>query len=93
MDSLYSDEGVPDNWEKKERLLLYRNPCYILRKRMDGAIKAIEQIIEHIDETGEVPAPIGDIVEGGKIDIPEDIGSHSIEEQLAAVGGKLMQSI
>lgn len=87
-DSLYSDEGVPDNWEKKERLLLYRNPCYILRKRMDGAIKAIEQIIEHIDETGEVPAPIGDIVEGGKIDIPEDIGSHSIEEQLAAVGGE-----
>lgn len=87
-DSLYSEEGIPDNWQKKERLLLYRNPCYILRKRMDGALKAIEQIIEHVDETGEVPAPIGDIVEGGKIDIPEDVGSPSIEEQLAAVGGE-----
>ena len=86
--SLYAEEGIPDNWQKKERLLLYRNPCYILRKRMDGALKAIEQIIEHVEETGEVPAPIGDIVEGGKIDIPEDTGEASIEEQLAAVGGE-----
>lgn len=87
-ESLYSEEGVMDNWQKKERLLLYRNPCYILRKRMDGTLKAIEQIIEHVGETGEVPAPIGDIVEGGKIDIPEDTGTPSIQEQLAAVGGE-----
>ena len=87
-ESLYSEDGVIDGWQKKERMLLYRNPCYILRKRMDGTLKAIEQIIEHVGETGEVPAPIGDIVEGGKIDIPEDTGTPSIEEQLAAVGGE-----
>ncbi|MFQ8601329.1 MAG: hypothetical protein ACLSAP_12605, partial [Oscillospiraceae bacterium] len=87
-ESLYSEDGVPESWQKKERLLLYRNPCYILRKRMDGALKAIEQIIEHTDEAGEIPAPIGDIVEGGKIDIPEDTGEVSIEERLAAVGGE-----
>lgn len=87
-ESLYSEDGIPDNWQKKERLLLYRNPCYILRKRMDGSLKAIEQIIEHVDNTGEVPAPISDIVEGGKIAIPEDAGILSIEEQLAAVGGE-----
>ena len=87
-ESLYSEDGVIDGWQKKERMLLYRNPCYILRKRMDGTLKAIEQIIEHVGETGEVPAPIGDIVEGGKIDIPEDAGTPSIEEQLAAVGGE-----
>lgn len=87
-ESIYAENGIPENWQKKERLLLYRNPCYILRKRMDGALKAIEQIIEHVEETGEVPAPIGDIVEGGKIDIPEDTGEFSIEEQLAAVGGE-----
>lgn len=87
-ESLYSEEGVIDGWQKKERMLLYRNPCYILRKRTDGTLKAIEQIIEHVAETGEVPAPIGDIVEGGKIDIPEETGTPSIEEQLAAVGGE-----
>ena len=87
-ESIYSEEGIPDDWQKKERLLMYRNPCYILRKRMDGALKAIEQIIEHVEETGEVPAPITDIVEGGKIDIPEDTGEPPIEEQLASVGGE-----
>ena len=87
-ESIYAEDGIPDNWQEKERLLLYRNPCYILRKRMDGALKAIEQIIEHVEETGEVPAPLGDIVEGGKIDIPEETREVSIEEQLAAVGGE-----
>lgn len=87
-ESLYSEDGLIEGWQKKERLLLYRNPCYILRKRMDGTIKALDQIIKHVSETGEVPAPIGDIVEGGKIDIPEDVGILSIEEQLAAVGGE-----
>lgn len=87
-ESIYAKDGIPDSWQKKEKILLYRNPCYILRKRMDGALKAIEQIIEHVEKTGEVPATIGDIVEGGKIDIPEDTGEVSIEEQLAAVGGE-----
>ena len=87
-ESIYTEDDIPDNWQEKEKLLLYRNPCYILRKRMDGTLKAIEQIIEHVEKTGEVPAPIGDIVEGGKIDIPEDTGEISIEEQLAAVGGE-----
>ena len=48
-ESIYAEDGIPDSWQKKERFLLYRNPCYILRKRMDGALKAIEQIIEHVE--------------------------------------------
>ncbi len=90
-ESLYSEDDFIDGWQKKERLILYRNPSYILRKRIDGTIKAIDQIIEHVSETGKVPAPIGDIVEGGKIDIPEDLGVISIEEQLAAVGGESVE--
>ncbi|MGI5885263.1 MAG: AAA domain-containing protein [Candidatus Spyradocola sp.] len=87
-ESLYAEDGVPDDWQKKDRFLLYRNPCYILRKRMDGAQKAIAQIIEHIEATGEVPAPILDLVEGGKLEIPEDTEPASIEERLASVGGE-----
>ena len=87
-ESLYSDNGVPADWQAKERLLLYQNPCFILRHRMDGTSKAIEQIIDHVDETGEVPAPIGDIVAGGKIAISENTEETSVEEQLAAVGGE-----
>ena len=87
-ESLFSDSGVPANWNKTNRFLLYLEPCYILRKRLDGTLKAIEQIIENVKDTGEIPAPIHDIVSGGKIEIPEDTGEESIEEQLAAVGGE-----
>lgn len=87
-DSIYSEDGIPDGWQKRDRLLLYQSPCYILRKRMDGTVKAIEQIIENIEEIGFVPNPIYDIVEGGKIDIPEDTRAVSVEEQLAEVGGE-----
>ena len=87
-ESIYSETGIPESWDKKERLLLYRNPCYILRKRMDGTLKAIEQILDHVNETGDVPLPISDIVDGGKVDIQEDTTEESIEEQLASVGGE-----
>ncbi len=87
-DSYFSESGMPENWSNTNRLLLYVEPCYILRKRLDGTVKAIGKIIENIKETGEVPKPIRDIVIGGKIDIPKSIGEESIEEQLAAVGGE-----
>lgn len=87
-EGFYSDHGVPEKWEDKERLLLYSNPSFILRKRMDGSIKAIEQIIENVEQTGEVPNPIRDLVEGGKITIADEVHLLSIEEQLAAVGGE-----
>lgn len=87
-DSLYSPAGIPSNWQAQARLLLYTDPCYILRRRLDGTPKAIERIIAHIQDTGFVPAPIGDIVSGGRVELPEDTGIQSLEEQLAAVGGE-----
>ena len=86
-DSTYSSNGIPANWEKSSRLLLYWNPCLIVRKRLDGTLKAIEQIIENVQQTGDVPGPIRDIVSGGTLDIPEE-PEESIEGQLAAVGGE-----
>lgn len=87
-DSVFSDRGIPEEWNKKNRLLLYLEPCYLVRKRLDGTPKAIEKIIENIKQIGFVPAPIIDIVNGGKINLPEDDKEKSIEEQLAAVGGE-----
>lgn len=87
-DSVYSEKDIPDNWERNNKFLLYRNPCYIFRKRLDGTVKAIGQIIENIESTGYVPPAISDLVEGGKINIPKEDDEISIEEQLAAVGGE-----
>ena len=87
-ESLFSDGSIPDNWKKENRLLMALEPHFIFRKRLDGTLKAIELIIENINETGEIPAPIGDIVSGGMIEVPEDTGEQTVEEQLAAVGGE-----
>lgn len=90
-ESIFSESGIPVNWSNNNRLLLYMEPCYIVRKRLNGTLKAIEQIIENVKEHGEIPAPIGDIVSGGRIEIPEDKGEKSIEEQLAAIGGESIE--
>lgn len=87
-DSIFSENGIPEGWDRQNRFLLYLSPCYIVRNRLDGTPKAIEKIIENIQQTAFVPAPIVDIVSGGKIDLPEDCGEESVEEQLAAVGGE-----
>ena len=70
------------------RLTMSVSPCFILRKRLDGTVKAIEQIIQNIRDTNEVPEPIREIVSGGKISVSDDSGELSIEEQLASVGGE-----
>lgn len=66
---------------------MYRDPCYIFRKRLDGTLKAIENIIQNIEETDFIPAPIIDIVKGGTIDLPDET-EESLEERLASVGGE-----
>lgn len=87
-DSLFVEGTIPEQWKDHARLLLVTEPCIIVRKRLDGTLKAIEQIIENIQDTGEIPAPIHDIVSGGIIEVPEDVGEPTIEEQLAEVGGE-----
>lgn len=87
-DSCFSEHGIPENWKSSSRLLLHMDPVYIMRKRLDGTVKAIEQIIENVSETGYVPEPIREIVSGGKVELPDDIEEDSLEEQLAAVGGE-----
>lgn len=87
-DSKFSEFGIPEKWMSESRFLLYMDPCYIMRKRIDSTLKAIEQIVENIQETGHIPDPIVDIASGGKIDIPKNIEEETLEEQLAALGGE-----
>ena len=86
--SLFSEHPIAFGEKTHNRLLLYLYPCFIVRKRLDGTLKAIERIIEDVQKTGNVPKPIRDIVSGGTIDIPEDIDEVCVEERLAAVGGE-----
>lgn len=81
-DELYNHQG------QASRLTMTMEPFLILRKRRDGTIKAIQQIIENIQQTSFVPAHIQDIVSGGQIEVSDDDHEVTIEEQLAAVGGE-----
>ena len=90
-DSVYSDVGIPEEWEKTGRLLMMIQPCLIVRKRLNGTLKAVEKIIEDVSGNSHIPAPIKDIVSGGTIDIPEPSGEESVEEQLASVGGESVE--
>ena len=87
-ESLFCKDEVPENWQKEHRYLMKMNPVFITRKRVDGTLKAIDSILQKIEETGFVPDPIRELVAGGFIEIPEDPDDLSIEEQLAEVGGE-----
>jgi hypothetical protein len=92
-ESEFSDDGEPSDWRARNRLLVYMNPVFLIRKRVDGSYKAIEKVIENIEKTGDVPSPIKDIVSGGKIEIVDYNNDNSIENQLAAVGGESIDII
>jgi very-short-patch-repair endonuclease len=71
-----------------DRIITRTSPVYFIRRRIDGTLKAIEEIISNIETTGEVPGHLIDIVGGGKIDIPDDTQDPTIEGQLAALSGE-----
>lgn len=85
--SKFIEDENNDDDENNNRILVYFKPCIIIRKRLDGTIKAIEQIIKNIEETGFVPEHLLDIVNGGSFDKPEEL-EETIEELLAKAGGE-----
>ena len=84
-DSKFIDEGEID--DGNNRISMFYRPSIIVRKRLDGTVKAIDKIIKNIEETGFVPAHLLDIVNGGRIERPEE-KEESIEELLAKTGGE-----
>jgi len=87
-ESIFSKEGEPIDWKQSNRLLLYLDPLLILRKRITGTLKSIEQIIKNITETQHIPLHLEDIISGGKIEISDLVHEETVDEQLAAVGGE-----
>lgn len=87
-ESKFLDQGETRPEYTTDRLFLTINPVFFVRKRIDGSQKAIDAIIQNIEDAGEIPPHIMDIVGGGKIEIPEDTEEPSLTQQLAAAGGE-----
>ena len=77
-----SDRETPDG-----RFFLSFSPMFLVRKRIDGAIKAIEAIVDDVETADDIPTHLAELVSGGSISIPDD-KEETIEELLAAVGGE-----
>ena len=90
-DSKFISPGTETSINSDDRILMSLNPVFFVRKRMDGSLKAIEEIIKAIDKTGIIPGHLCDIVYAGKVDIPNVVSEQTIAEQLAASSGESME--
>ena len=83
------DEGQEINILPNEEVLkISFVPMLILRKRNDGALKALDSIVDNIENEGDIPPYLIDLTNGGKLEVKEDIQSITIDEQLAATSGE-----
>lgn len=80
--------GEKEKISSGDRLITTLNPVFFVRKRIDGTLKAIEEIIKNIEHTCYIPGHLLDLVAGGMVEIPEDNHELTIEEQLAASNGE-----
>lgn len=80
--------NVNDQPGRGDKIVTRWSPVYFIRRRIDGVLKAIEEIIENIEKTGYVPGHLIDLVGAGTVEVPIDDRELTIEEQLAALNGE-----
>lgn len=87
-DNRFVEEENPDLSSYTNRLLLYMKPVFYIRKKRDGVLNAVNMILDDLENGGEIPPYLKEIVSGG---ISEEVEIHedpSLEESLASVGGE-----
>lgn len=84
--SAFFSNGVPDVIHS--RFYVFLNPVLFLRKKADGTIKTIEEIIDDIKNGAEIPSSVIDITKGGIREEIDDDQEVSIEKVLAATSGE-----
>ncbi len=77
-----------DQPQRNDKIVTQWSPVYFIRRRIDGALQAIEEIIANIEKTGYVPGHLIDLVEARMIEVPVDDHELTIDEQLAALSGE-----
>lgn len=71
-----------------DKFLIRNNPVFFIRKKTGGVIKSIEEIIEHIEETGEIPGPILNLIGENVPEFVESIEEFDLSNTLAAASGE-----
>ena len=86
-ESKYTDD-LNDVLNDYERIIVYNNPVFFIRKRTGGVEKAIEEIISQIEETGEVSGPLLNLIGENVSQLTETVETLDLSESLAAINGE-----
>ncbi len=71
-----------------DRLVVYNSPMFFIRKRTAGVTKAIEDIIEQLEERGDISPPLLNLIGENVSPFEEEAQSSDINEALAAISGE-----
>ena len=71
-----------------DEIFIEIKPVLFVRKRIDGTAQTIEAIVEDINNDGDIPLHLQQLVSGGKIETSENIKDIPIEELLAQTSGE-----
>lgn len=72
----------------EEKLVIVNNPVFFIRKRTGGVIKAIDEIIEEIEETGKVSGPILNLIGDNVPQMTEIATPLTVGDTLSAISGE-----
>ncbi|MCI1958410.1 MAG: AAA domain-containing protein [Clostridia bacterium] len=89
---LCSDSRYEENFNATSnalnKVVIYNNPVFFVRKRTGGILKALEEIIEQISKTGNVPNPILNLIGGNVSQLAKPLEQLDISQSLAKISGE-----
>lgn len=89
---LHHNGKYEDNYEApvnmSDKVIIYNNPVLFIRKRTGGVLKMIEEIIEHISTTDELPGPLLNLIGENVSQTEESKEELDLSQSLAAISGE-----
>lgn len=90
--SLHSDSKYEDNYNAEanmfDKVIIYNDPVFLVRNRTGGVLKALEEIIEQISETGELSGPLLNLIGENVSQFAEPMEQLDLSQSLAAISGE-----
>ncbi|MEG0835397.1 MAG: AAA domain-containing protein, partial [Christensenellaceae bacterium] len=81
-------ENPEDAMNFDDKLVVFNNPVFFVRKRTGGVVKAIEEIIAQLEETGEVSGPLLNLIGENASQLDEMAELLDVSETLSAISGE-----
>lgn len=76
------------NTKENDKIVIYNNPVFFIRKKPSGVVKAIEEIIKQLEENDDISAPLLNLV-GENIPLyKEEKKDKDIDEILSEINGE-----